>query len=380
MGGSSSPARFFAEAAASSDLLVLDTSNPDSIGEIDFASVNVVASSKSGTTIETQSLLAHALASGLRERDLVVITDPGTSLADAATHLGALVIFGDPETGGRFSALSPFGLVPALYAGWNVHELRSALEANHLTRDLAARAFADADTLTHELHDGQGFFPLSDEPVLSGGALWLEQLVAETTGKNDRGLVPVVQSGAEPATLGNVMYFELLASCVARALGVDPFNQPDVERAKQQVLAILSHGLPEASREANFGEVKDALSRARYTTLQIYAPLDAAPDVALLRRRVQGRFGTVTANLGPRYLHSTGQLHKGGPRSVVGLQIVVASHTRPQRVQGRHFSFHDLHWAQAESDRLAMDAAGRHVWQFRVDSLEHVDELLELAS
>ena len=380
MGGSSSPARLYAEAIETSDLTVLDTSNPDTVSGIDFSHANVVASSKSGTTIETQTLLAHALAHGLEPQDLSVITDPGTSLEELAYSLGAMVFLGDPTTGGRFSAISPFGLIPALYAGWTVDSLREHLAPCRLSTDLVTRAVEDSRVIAERAVDGRGLFSLGGDPITSGGALWLEQLIAETTGKEGRGFVPVLEGPARRYGPSDLMYWQLVAALLAFHLGVDPFNQPDVESAKKNVFTLLSAPVVWEAEPVDTSELQAALAGSTYNVLQVYAPLEASGDLARLRGEVSKRFAPTTANLGPRYLHSTGQLHKGGPADVVGLQVVQRAKSAPQRIEGRRYSFHDLHMAQAQSDLHAMRLAGRPVWRLIVDELDDAARFLGVGS
>ncbi len=366
MGGSSSPARMLSRSAS---LSVLDTSNPDTIAATDFSNATLIVASKSGTTVEVQTLMAHALVNGVAPEDLIVITDPGTSLAALGQWLGATVVLADPATGGRFSALSPFGLIPALYGGWSLDELAELQEANRLGADVVERALARAAAV--EIADDVGHLDVGGDPAANGTALWLEQLVAETTGKDGRGIVPVPGPGpgAEPS---QIMEFQLTAAWLARRLGVDPFNQPDVERAKRDVFARLT---PEArsgtSPVTDLVPLERALSHPGYRTLQVYGPLSAGALLGPPRAAIEARFGTTTANLGPRYLHSTGQLHKGGP-AVGVVQVVVRPRSAPRRIQGRAYSFHDLHRAQADADLAALAAAGRPVARIVVDTLDEV--------
>jgi hypothetical protein len=380
MGGSSSPARLFADARSAGTLTVLDTSNPDSVADTDFSNVNVVASSKSGTTIETRSLLAHALAHGLAPEDLVVITDPGTVLEQLGHHLEASVHLGDPDTGGRFSSLSPFGLIPALYAGWTVGELREELAASSVDHDLIVKAINHADGLAQSLHEGLAFFALGADPITSGGALWLEQLVAETTGKDGRGFIPWLEGRAQDYRPGDMMYWHLVAALLARHLDVDPFNQPDVEIAKKEVFTQLAGDAAWSDRTLDINAVHAALRTSTYNVLQVYAPLTLTQSLGELRVRVEADFGATTANLGPRYLHSTGQLHKGGPDGVVAIQIVQRPTSSPIVVDGQRYTFHDLHLAQALSDERAMRAANRQVFSMVVDDLDEATRRLGLAS
>lgn len=380
MGGSSGPARLYAESRAESRLVVLDTSNPDTIASTDFSGANVIASSKSGVTIETQTLLAHALDNGLEPRDLVVITDPGTPLEELGYSLGAMVFVADPDTGGRFSGLSPFGLIPALYAGWTVDELRTELAHCFLTQELAVRAVNHADDFARTLADGAALFALGADPITSGGALWLEQLVAETTGKGGRGFIPVLEGRAQEYRPSDMMYWQLVAALLAHHLQVDPFNQPDVESAKNNVVALLNDEVSWAAPAVDQGAMRAALADSTYVALQAYAPLDVSDSLVHLRSRVEAVYGPTTANLGPRYLHSTGQLHKGGPKGVVGVQIVQRPTSAPLRIAGRRYTFHDLHMAQAQSDLSAMRAVQRQVWQLVVDDLDEAALLLGLQS
>ncbi|MHB1087952.1 MAG: hypothetical protein ACYC19_04210 [Acidimicrobiales bacterium] len=377
MGGSSSPARFYVDSRPASLLTVLDTSNPDSISLIDFSNVNVIAASKSGTTIETQTLLAHALASGLEPGDLVVITDPGTSLGELGRSLGAVVVEGDPMTGGRFSALSPFGLVPALYAGWSPDELRNELSTCFLTPALIEAASAEAAVMADEARHGS-YFQLGADPIVRGGALWLEQLIAETTAKQGRGVIPVPGAHTGDYQLSSIQHYHLVAALAARFLGVDPFNQPDVESAKVDAFALLGNEVSWVPPARDHVAMLDSLRGPAYTALQAYVPIAASKGLSELRTRVQEAYGVTTANLGPRYLHSTGQLHKGGPERVVGVQIIQRPKSDPIRISGRRYSFHDLHMAQAQGDFRAMQAAGRRVHQLIVDDLDEAAQLLDV--
>jgi hypothetical protein len=378
MGGSSSPARLYADWRTDGRLTVLDTSNPDTIAGIDFSHATVIASSKSGGTIETQTLLAHALANGLEPEDLVIITDPGSALVELGASLGALVIEGDPDTGGRFSGLSPFGLIPALYAGWSVEQLREELSGCVLTEELVSGAVEEAARHAQRVSNAQATYALAADPITSGGALWLEQLIAETTGKDDRGFVPILEGPPSSYRPGDMQHHHLVAALLAWHLEVDPFNQPNVESAKKNVFALLQAPVSWDARDEDVERMRDSLANSTYNALQVYAPLEASEQLGSLRTRVSERYGTTTANLGPRYLHSTGQLHKGGPFGVVGLQIVQRPKSAPVRISGRDYSFHDLHMAQATGDYRAMKEANRPVFQLLVDHLDDAAGILDL--
>ncbi len=371
MGGSSSPARFYAEAKGNSSLRVLDTSSPDSIRGCTFDDCVVIASSKSGTTIETQALLAHALANGLKVENLVIITDPGTSLGELGESIGARVVEGDPCTGGRFSALSPFGLIPALYGGWSVDALRDELARNKLTAELVQAAWAQATDLVCE--STQALFPLPSDPLSSGSALWLEQLIAETTGKAGRGLIPYWNGGSSPLQPSSILFWHLVASFAADLLGVDPFNQPNVEIAKKNVLMTLGTNDFTIHDFGDSVQLIRSFESASVRELNIYCPIEAYSQVSSLRTVVTSKFGATSANIGPRYLHSTGQLFKGGPTIMATLQVVVRPKGQPQRISGRRFSFHDLFLAQALCDFEAMRGEDRAIWLLVVDDLSEVE-------
>ena len=376
MGGSSSPARFFNEFRQSDLVTVLDTSNPDSIAQTSFQDVNVIAASKSGATIETSSLLTHALHNGLSAKDLVVISDPGTSLTKVGESLGALTIAGDPQTGGRFSGLSPFGLIPALYAGWSAPELRQQLAPCCLNRDLVERACREVQARSSSLQDGMAFFSLHADPINSGSALWLEQLIAESTGKDQKGFIPILDTSEQAVAPGAIQYFHLVAALLARTIGVDPFNQPNVERAKRDVLDLLKSPVSWDVPQGEISGLHQAMSSASYIALQVFGPLSDADDLIALRSHVERLYGPTTANFGPRYLHSTGQLHKGGPAGVVAIQLVMKPRSKPVKVAGEQYSFHDIHFAQALSDQRAMQQANRPMWQFIVNDLNEAARIL----
>jgi hypothetical protein len=384
MGGSSAPAAMWARANGSANLSVLDTSNPDSVDGTSFEGVNLIASSKSGTTIETVTLLAWALSHGLAAQDLTIITDPGTTLEELGHSLGARVVTGDERTGGRFGALSVFGLFPAVVAGWTndelVNSLGRAIDLEQFTQWFSEGAVAP--TLSNELE----FLGLSHSPGSGTGELWLEQLVAESTGKSGRGVIPVVVADASDVApkrssmARDIFAWHVRTAGLAWRLEVDPFNQPDVELAKRNVFEELRRDDSWRARTTVSSEDLVALDRAGYVALQIYGPLDLDESVQNLRGQFARRFTHVTAALGPRFLHSTGQLHKGGPSSMVAVQVQVRPTTTRQRISGRNFSFAELHGAQARADAAALRAARRRVVELCVEDLHEVAEAFDLVS
>ena len=373
MGGSAACAGMLLEAHRNSTVTILDTSFPDVIYEQSFENVNVVASSKSGGTIETVCALAHALSHGLETRDLTVITDPGTGLEELGTSLGATVIHGDRATGGRFAALSVFGLVPALVAGLRPRQLEEWPVSDEVWIGAFERGF-------HALTSGDGIptVMLRDDPLTSWAAMWEEQLIAESTGKAGRGVVPLAGSRNDGESIQET-HARVVGMCVA--LGVDPFSQPDVERAKQQTFGVLrEEGVSIDSECESFDEAAARLngSKSQPIAVEVFGPPTPAYAEPLRKWREQSRASGALpmAGFGPRYLHSTGQLLKGGPESTTLVQIAVRPSSEPARISGRSYSFHDLVAAQRIGDRRAMKALGREVVSVVVDDVHQLANFL----
>ena len=374
MGGSAACAGMLLEAHRVDTVSILDTSFPDSLYSQSFENVNVVVSSKSGGTIETVCALAYALSNGLAPRDVTIVTDPGTSLEELGRTLGARVIHGDRTTGGRFAALSAFGLVPALMAGLRPRQLEEWPLSDEVWCDAFERGYnaIQPDVAVQTV-------PLRDDPLVSWAAMWEEQLIAESTGKNGRGVIPLAGSRNDGESIQET-HARVIGMCVA--LGVDPFNQPDVERAKQQTFAVLGEGDVSFDTECEtFDEAVSVLSHSprQPVAVEVFGP-PLASYVAPLRQwrdRASHDGLTPMAGFGPRYLHSTGQLLKGGPDSATLIQVSIRPTSEPQRISGRSYSFHDLVAAQRIGDRRAMKALGRSVVSVVV---QNEDELASFLS
>lgn len=413
MGGSSLAPEVLA-ACGGVALSIVDSTHPDVIeGAIsrDLSRVGVVVSSKSGGTVETDShrraFEAAFRSQGIEPQDrIVVVTDPGSELHTIAMGSGYRVFLGDPTIGGRFSVFSAFGLVPAGLAGVNVQGLlddaESAwveLQAPHgdnpgliLGASLAARYPTVNKILLR---------PSVDVPGLGD---WVEQLVAESTGKNGHGVLPVVDSSLLRATdclsvsgqgddsdvviegsVGEQMFLWLVATVFAcRLLGVNPFDQPNVESAKVAARAFLSgtavgHDEGEAlwqgaslwvspppSEELRDtqdvgGWCRSHVTDASYVALCVFADSREPSRWSALRRHLESVLDRpVTLGFGPRFLHSTGQFHKGGPAQGVFVQMVERSQTSVP-VPGRDFDFEDLLLAQARGDRTVLAESGQPV-------------------
>jgi hypothetical protein len=384
MGGSSlGPAVLgaFAEAFAEwrgRRIVVCDTTDPDTVAATPIEDAFVLVSSKSGTTLETEVLFAAARQ---RLRDLrryAVITDPGTPLAREADSLGVNRIFVNrPDIGGRYSVLSYFGLVPAALAGYDVAELCGrALDIDRLEAVELGLAMADAAL------EGRDKATIRTDERARPFGLWVEQLIAESTGKQGRGIVPVPTSDDEdgddrfhlPVSFdaahelgGAFARFEVATAVAGHVLRIDPFDEPNVAESKANTSAVLAKLPLEPPPAAEVADVEDFLAATLrpgdYVAIQAYLPYGSEERLEAARRAIRDRHGglAVTAGYGPRFLHSTGQLHKGGPDSVVALQVVARAHAERVPIPGRPYDFATLIDAQAIGDYQSLVHHGRRV-------------------
>jgi hypothetical protein len=391
MGGSSLAPEVYRRTARSTTFHVLDTTHPAAIRSlaesIDLERTLFVVSSKSGTTLETRCLLDYFWTeAGERGDRFVAITDPGTELERLARERGFREVFaGEPEIGGRYSALSVFGLVPAALMRIDLDALLAAAVAT------AERCRGNEENpgLALGLELGtrwrEGCDKVVVDPNPGGFGLWVEQLLAESTGKGGRGLVPAPGEPGEgpdrqparpqvrePADLGAEFFrFEFATAVAASLMEVNPFDQPDVQAAKDRTEAILASG--EQPSVDPVGSLDGLISQARprdYFCVQAFvAPsADADARIAVVRERVRAATGIVTtAGYGPRYLHSTGQLHKGGPATGLFLQLV----DDPEHldIPGRSHGFRRLIRAQAAGDFEALRERGLRVARLRLEDV-----------
>jgi len=484
MGGSSLAAevfrRVFGVGEGCPDLAVLDSTDPDVVAgtgrDLDPARTLFIVATKSGGTVETLSFMKHffhlaAETLGQRKagRHFAAITDPGSGLEKLARSLAFRNIFlNDPHIGGRYSALSLFGLVPAALIGLAPARIlararaaaddsrqtdKPGLDRNRgvwLGAALGELALAGRDKLT-----------LVMSPPLAPFGVWVEQLVAESTGKNGRGILPVtgealldaehyggdrlfvylrlkgdrtwdrplgrLRTAGHPVVqldlqeledlYGEFFCWEIATAVAGRRLGINPFDQPDVESAKvlarTMIAAFEREGrLPEAApdyqsddvnvfapfrpagpREALLGFLdlarpQETPSAGRsYIALQAFVPPDPGIDRALQRLRsgIQRRCRlAVTTGYGPRYLHSTGQLHKGDAGRGLFIQITCGAAAdlpipdTPRGGTGR-LTFGVLKDAQALGDYQALQKAGRRVMRFHFegDVARHLRQLAQ---
>ena len=441
MGGSSLAPEVITRTAGV-DLTVLDSTDPDvvaaALGE-DLAGTVIVVSSKSGSTVETDSqrrAFEQAFTdAGIDAKSrIVVVTDPGSPLDAAAREAGYRAVFNaDPNVGGRYSALTAFGLVPSGLAGADIEGLLDEAEdALELLRDDAedniglelGAALGGTDPLRNKVvivDEGSGIVGFPD---------WAEQLIAESTGKLGTGLLPVVAGPGSPEATGgagdvlvvrlvpvdseavpqrsevlvsgslggSMMLWEFATAVAGRLLGINPFDQPDVEAAKKAARGLLDatpaptapsfvDGSVEVRGDAGLldgaGTLPEALSRLLahlgpdgYLSIQAYLDRHRQSGLEGIRDQLAAVTGRpVTFGWGPRFLHSTGQFHKGGPAQGVYLQITGAPE-QDASIPDRPFTFGELISAQAAGDAQVLADAGRPVLRlFLVNRGEGVREL-----
>jgi hypothetical protein len=386
MGGSSLAPEVFRRQFSASAFHVLDTTHPKAIrrlaDSLDLERTLFVVSSKSGSTLETRSHYDFFWERSKRGDRFVAVTDPGSALEELARSRGSRVFPGEPTIGGRYSALSMFGLLPAALMSVDLGRL---LDRTESTLN-ACRSAAENPGLGLGLALGSAWQEGRDKvvfPQANGFGLWLEQLLAESTGKEGKGLVPApgerpdypdrqAQSVEldDPYDLGAEFFRWEFATAVAGAiLGINPFDQPNVQEAKDRTGQILSEG---QNPEIEPSRPDQLLAQARegdYIAVQAF--VDPAEEERL-RLFVEGlREQTscvVTFGLGPRYLHSTGQLHKGG--APIGCFLQIVDDTGDElAIPGKDFGFGRLIKAQAAGDYAALKERGRPVARVQLEEI-----------
>ena len=425
MGGSSLAPEVIA-GTAGVELTVLDSTDPDQVraalaDRLDGTAI--VVSSKSGSTVETDSqrrVFEKAFNdAGIDARSrIIIVTDPGSPLDKASREAGYRAVFNaDPNVGGRFSALTAFGLVPSGLAGVDIQAfLDEAEEAAEILNDDAPEniglalgtALGGTSPLRNKIviaEDGSGIVGFAD---------WAEQLIAESTGKLGTGVLPVVAGPNSPeATIGapdvlvvrlvaadadvelgenevaiagglptQMMVWEFATAVAGRLLGINPFDQPDVEAAKVAARGLLDAqpeptpaAFVDGSIEVRGGDwlgdartaedavkaLLDTLESDSYLSVQAYFDRLAFAQLEGIRDELAAVSGRpVTFGWGPRFLHSTGQFHKGGPGIGVFLQVTAAS-AEDLAIPERPFTFGELIAAQAAGDAQVLTDHGRPV-------------------
>jgi glucose-6-phosphate isomerase len=424
------------------DLHVLDSTDPAAVlaveAAVDLESTLFVVSSKSGGTTETASFHAY-FYERLRELDgdhaghhFVAVTDEGTSLEREALDQGFRAVFVNPgDIGGRYSALSFFGMVPAALMGVDLERLldgvrEMAVACGPDVKASESPAVRLGSVLGEAALAGRDKLTIVTEPPLRALGAWVEQLVAESTGKEGRGVLPVdleplggpgvygddrlfalvgldgvaatglaqdlmeLSRAGHPVTAhqladeydlgGEFLRWEIAVATAGRVLGIDPFDQPNVQESKDNTKRLLAgyiaggellEDVPEGDGRPAYPVHDDELPAALaafftqaaegdYVALQAYvAPGEHVwDDLQALRLAMRDRLKLATTlGYGPRFLHSTGQLHKGGPNTGLFLQLV-AQDRQDVDIPGRPFSFSVLKRAQARGDLGALRAHG----------------------
>ncbi|MDO9303118.1 MAG: hypothetical protein Q7T89_17145, partial [Anaerolineales bacterium] len=447
MGGSSLTAEVFSSLLAAANieaklnLAILDSTDPQQVAQAanDFPpekSLYILAS-KSGGTAELLAAFDYfwEISKGNGSR-FVVTTDAGSSLEKLAKDRGFRKVFNaDPNVGGRFSALTDFGLVPAALLGMDINRLLDSAEkikkASTSNRSagfalgalLAESALAGRDKLT----------VLSDAPV-SAFAGWIEQVIAESSGKHGKGILPVpLEPLAAPEMYGNDRLFvylrnngeldagttalknagfpvielpitnpydvgaeffrwEIAISVACHILGINTFDQPDVQDSKLRTLMKIAvyqkTGKLDDADLVDVSDAKSALDKfvsgaktGEFVAINAYLPRNKDTEEALQSLRVAIREKTkcaVSAGFGPRFQHSTGQFHKGGPNKGLFIQVVYDAQN-DMEIPTQGMTFGTLLRAQALGDYEALVAAGRRVLRIHLPSLTDLDTLVKMS-
>jgi Phosphoglucose isomerase len=371
---------------------VLDTTHPKAIRaleeQLDLRRTFFVSSSKSGTTLETRSHTEYFWEkSGKRGEMFAAITDPGSELERLAGERTFRAVFsGEPSIGGRYSALSPFGIVPAVLMGADAALiLERAQEMREACRSGDGNPGYELGSRFGEgWREGRDKICIADTP--GGFGLWAEQLIAESTGKHGKGLVPAPgespngpdRQSAEPDlpdphALGAEFFRWEFAVAVAGAyLEINPFDQPDVQAAKDKTNEVLATGKePKLEPEGSIEELLAQKQEGDYACVQAFIEPTAENDrrIADLVERLRRESGlVVTHGYGPRYQHSTGQLHKGGPNTGLFLQLI-DDEGDELPIPGKPFGFRRLIRAQATGDLETLKERGRRVARVRLEDV-----------
>jgi len=386
MGGSSLAPEVLKRTFGVKGLHVLDTTHPAMIRHseevLDLDKTMFIVSSKSGTTLETLSHLAYFWTKVARPESFVVITDPGSPLEGQSREHGSRVFAGEPTIGGRYSALSPFGIVPAALMG--IDAARLLAEAERMAEGCRSEPNPG---LQLGLRLGGGWREGRDKVCVTETegrfGLWVEQLIAESTGKQGKGLVPApgespdgpdrqgadVQIG-DPHGIGAEFFrWEFAVAVAGSILEINPFNQPDVQAAKDKTKQVLDSGDdPRLEPEGSLDELLEQAEPPNYVAIQAFIDPMREGELEPLIERAHETGCVVTRGLGPRYLHSTGQLHKGGPPT--GLFVQVVDDTGDEiPIPGREFGFGRLIRAQAEGDFRSLQERGRRIVRVRLEDL-----------
>jgi transaldolase / glucose-6-phosphate isomerase len=386
MGGSSLGPEVLKRTFEVDTLHVLDTTHPAMIrhaGEfLDLERTMFIVSSKSGTTLETLSHFEYFWDQVGDGDHFVAITDPGSALEQLANTRSMRVFAGEPTIGGRYSALSPFGMVPAALMGIDIERLLTNAER------MAEACRGEANPgLQLGLQLGEGWREGRDKVCITETegrfGLWAEQLIAESTGKQGKGLVPAPGEppdgpDRQPAAVhladayaigGEFLRWEFAVAVAGSILEINPFDQPDVQAAKDKTNEVLASGKePELEPSGSLDELLEQAEPPSYIAIQAFIDPRRERELKPLADRARESGCVVTQGLGPRYLHSTGQLHKGGPPTGLFVQVVDDPGDEVP-IPGRDFGFRRLIRAQADGDFQSLRERGRKIVRIRLEEL-----------
>jgi len=384
-------------------ITILDSTDPQQVARAisdRLANSVVIIASKSGSTTETDSAkrayeAAFAEAGMLPNDHLIIITDPGSPLERSAKEDGYRILTADPMVGGRYSALTAFGLLPSALAGVDIKQLVN--DAVDSLRAVVATP-SPAVLLGALLGEHEKQSPYVSLSAPGGLGDWIEQLVAESTGKENRGLLPIVVESSASAGFradgvlsvainqeasadlviagplgGQFVLWEWATALAGRVIGIDPFDQPNVAESKANTAKVLAEpGSLDIAPDRTIGAVAiygdleqrplsdclanffDEIPAHGYLAVMAYLDRFADADAAGLRSEIAGLLDRpVTFGWGPRLLHSTGQFHKGNSGLGAFLQITGASRS-DYPIASRPYSFATLQMAQAIGDAQAL--------------------------
>lgn len=444
MGGSSlAPYVFSHLFSGGLPLMVLDSTHPGTVLEVerggDLAKTLFIVSSKSGSTAEPSAFDAYFFDKVGKPENFVAITDPGSPFAKSAEARGYRKIFLNfPDIGGRYSALSYFGLVPAALMGADLSRLLGgAQEMINANQTDNGDAFALGAVIGTAAKEGRDKLTFLAAPEWASYGLWLEQLLAESTGKKDTGILPIAGERAGAADVygddrffalygaenptdapsvsfdlsdpysigGEMMRWEIATAVAGHVLGINPFDQPNVQESKDVTKAILktveeTGDLPAITpsvsengvavlSQATGGTLSEALNafldaipEDGYLAVQAY--LHETPELDARLHDLQARLRdkthkATTLGYGPRFLHSTGQFHKGGPKVGSYLQLIDAPR-EDAPIPGQKATWAVFVEAQARGDKETLEKYGRPVMTISlgIDPLMGVDLVEEV--
>ena len=426
MGGSSLGPEVIAQTFGK-ELFVLDSTDPNYISHIlksDWRKTLVVIGSKSGSTIETasqKSFFEDCFAkAGLKKSDhMIIVTDPNSPLDITAREAGLAVVTANPNVGGRFSVLGAFGLVPAALIGIDVSVI---LDSASETKESLINDPHPALLAAYAIIIGTDqYFSITDENSgMPGLSDWIEQLVAESTGKNGVGRLPIVLDRATDEVAGNHLsisfvgnsdlvvsgdlgsqfyFWQWITALISAGLSIDPFNQPNVQESKLASGSLLyqwNNSLPALGNRGIDGSIAyfqdspnleilltsflQSIATDGYLGVMAYLDRQGDDEVREIRNILASKISKpVTFGWGPRFLHSTGQFHKGGQKNGFFLQIT-AEFEEDYEIAGKEFSFGTLIMAQAIGDQNALESRGLKTMRLHLlDRNKGIKQLLEIA-